>query len=221
MSVNIKQNGSLVKISGSSSWTGTRAEYEAVKDTIPVGSVVNITDDSDPKFVNPTVDISQEIGNLIEEKDDGIYANIPTYTREEYETIKSTIPVGALFNISDDSMITSQTNQAFVKTITAKTGFTITLTRSGNFVLASLVSANVKVINAASTWEILCNIPDGYKPLANMYSTMYDPNGKNFWQTQCTTQNNDIRIFGTYTSNAWAFGELVWLTGDEYPAEND
>lgn len=47
MSVNIKQNGSLVKISGSSSWTGTRAEYEAVKDNIPVGSMVNITDDED------------------------------------------------------------------------------------------------------------------------------------------------------------------------------
>lgn len=54
MSVNIKQNGSLVKISGSSSWTGTRAEYEAIKDTIPVGSVVNITDDEDAKLVLPS-----------------------------------------------------------------------------------------------------------------------------------------------------------------------
>ena len=146
---------------------------------------------------------------------------IPTYTLAEYEAVKDNITIGTLFNISDDSMITSQSNQVFVKTVTVRTGFNVTFTRSGNFVLTNLICNNVKVINVASTWEILCDIPDGYKPIISMYSTMYDPNGKNFWQIQCSNNHDDIRAFGTYINNAWAFGELVWLTSDEYPTETE
>ena len=58
MSVNIykKETDTLQKVAGNAEpiniWTGTSAEYEAEKDTIPDGSYVNITDDTDTYELN-------------------------------------------------------------------------------------------------------------------------------------------------------------------------
>lgn len=59
MSVNIydKSTDTLEKVAGSGkiyTWTGTRAEYEAEKDTMPDGCYVNITDDIED--VNKTIE---------------------------------------------------------------------------------------------------------------------------------------------------------------------
>ena len=58
MSVNIykKETDTLQKVAGNAEpiniWTGTSAEYETEKDTIPDGSYVNITDDTDTYELN-------------------------------------------------------------------------------------------------------------------------------------------------------------------------
>lgn len=97
--------------------TYTQQEYEAVKDTIPDGTIFNISDDvpvlsarensggtSDYNelFNKPSVN-SVELSDNKTADDLNLQLKIPTYTRAEYEEIKDTIPTGTLFNISDDS----------------------------------------------------------------------------------------------------------------------
>ena len=82
-------------------WTGTLAEYELAKDTIPEGTVINIEDDYDDEVGGANINdsITSESSTWSSKKIKGL---MWTGTSEEYEKTKDTIPEGALVNITDD-----------------------------------------------------------------------------------------------------------------------
>ena len=99
-------------------WTGTLAEYELAKDTIPEGTVINIEDDYDDEAGGANINdaIESESSTWSSKKIKGLMWN---GTSEEYEKEKDTIPEGALVNITDD--YNEDTSASIDDTATSKT----------------------------------------------------------------------------------------------------
>ena len=91
-----------------------------------------------------------------------------------------------------------------------------TLYRVGHIVIALLWNAQCKPTTTG--WVNIAGIPNGYKPIADVYGTVTGIEQSYVTQVS-TTGKNTIRgyVKSTPSTNMWWGFLFIWVTNDDYP----
>ena len=92
-----------------------------------------------------------------------------------------------------------------------------TLYRMGHIVIAHLWNSQCKPVSTG--WLPITGIPDGYKPVDNVYGAVSTTDYSYIPQVS-TTGNNTIRAYvkSAPSSNIYFAFLFVWVTNDDYPS---
>ena len=92
-----------------------------------------------------------------------------------------------------------------------------TLYRVGHIVIAHLWSAQCKPATAG--WVNIANIPNGYKPIADVFGGV-TTTGQSYITQVSTVDKNKIRgyVDSTPSKNMWWGFHFIWVTNDDYPS---
>lgn len=160
----------------------------------------------------------------------GSVGNGTTWARSDHTHPKSSLyaDITELEGIRNeiDSLNNSITNntQLYQTTINMNVNFhfvnstSYTLYRVGHIVIALLWNVQCKPVNTG--WINIAGIPNGYKPIADVYGTVTGLNQSAITQIS-TTNKNTIRGFvsSAPSTNIWFGFLLIWVTNDDYPSQ--
>ena len=127
---------------------------------------------------------------------------------------------GALTSLSDSITNNTQLHQT---TITMNGNFhfvkptSYTLYRVGHIVIAMLWAAQCKP--ATTGWVNIADIPNGYKPIADVYGGITNT-GQSYITQVATTDKNKIKgyVESKASNNFWWGFHFIWVTNDDYPS---
>lgn len=141
---------------GTPHWSGTRAEYEAVKDTLEAGTYVSITDDYDDGL---------EVVDVVEDGNTN-----PVTSNAVYDAITDITPVDA---VTDGNMkaVTSNAVYDAINTVTTGTinytningDVTLKWIKSGRTVIYNIYAFNITTDEGSVTWNI--DLPQEIRPI--------------------------------------------------------
>lgn len=171
------------------------------------GSDIYEDDSEDAKTINERVEDAEDAASNAVSVAEGVSANLG-----DAEDLPNPLLT------TNENIAELNTNLGVIsKTVVPFENFYLYFSRTGNVVVMSVEVRLAKVVTQSQQWRTISTIPDGYKPATNVYSTLYDPNGRNLWQISADTL---VKAFGTNTDSVWAFGELTWITNDSYPSDD-
>ena len=127
---------------------------------------------------------------------------------------------GALTSLSDSITNNTQLHQTKIKmnvNFHFVNSTSYTLYRVGHIVIALLWNAQCKP--GTPGWMNITGIPNGYKPIADVFGAVTGV-GQSYITQVSTTNKNTIRgyVESTPSTNVWWGFLFVWVTNDDYPS---